>query len=223
MLHWLGIRHSDGFDTPYIASICCFEPVSAGRNEACGLLKQHPRPDTDSSSYLVQFSEMMLKNDRPFMAHRLLERQIQKALAEGQKAPLNSVIEASKVLIQNGDATGVLFQQLATNLIRGANGMSVLNDSIRTEKTEVAKALADVASLMYRKSDYEIFYPEFQNVEAKMLKLLSNTEPNNRPSQREEIKSWLSLFSIYAGWVKPPKDPSKLRAFQLWDKLDAKF
>jgi hypothetical protein len=79
MLHWLGYKHSETFDLPYLSDYCCFNAISDDPNNsykkmACDLIEK--RPHIQSSQYLTPLVKLLLKEDRSHVAFITLNQQL---------------------------------------------------------------------------------------------------------------------------------------------------
>lgn len=220
MLHWLGILHSESFETPYISEICCIpeEKDSPKTKKACDLLSLSPRPELDSKAYLNAFTDLMMLDYRSFIA---MDQISKTTLEKVQKPPINlsAEFEASQKLREYGN----LNSKVHVEVLKKLDPSLKESAGFIKDETPIGKAATftgDLVVLMVEKKSYKEFVKSASAIKQNYKALLTECKTEEEKTElRENIQSWLDHYSLLSFDVPDPMELNQKYAYQIWENL----
>ena len=228
MLHWLGVIHSENFDTPYIASQCCLsnDGDSIAAQKACDLLNLSPRPEVDSKEYLNAFTDVMVLQGNAFIPQRAIQRSIDRKLKESTidlSDQYGANLKLKKLGYTPADVLEYTLKKLDPKLKELAN---------ETPTTEVSKnayqqsveITGNFLVAQYRsKSSMEDQVKDFAKLKSDYQEVLSKAATvEERNKITSNIHMWLTVFSTQSVRYGNSEEQNEKLA-NLWLDVDKSF
>lgn len=221
MLHWLGITHGEGFDTPYIAQGCCMNVNKEvlDKEIACRLLNASPRPSADSKEYLEQLgSSLLLKGSRSSilsMMRASMGRQMAKTpvdLSEQFWANQKFV----EYTIRESRFQSLVMKRLDPNLTEPVN-----MPSDKKAYNEVSNMTADLVAMMYRKESGDAFVAQAAKVKAKYKAVMASNMPEaEKDALKLEMGNWVDDYHLLSFDLQSRTNAADTAAYDVWYQLD---
>lgn len=194
-LHWTGARHSQTFDTPYIADACCFsEKLSPEiKKKACSLLQLQKRPSLYSEDYLIPFLEIMIADHNESIATDLVKTLLSKSLLMNPVSPeiLSLFPKILETLNHSHSSSSVIFEKIILNFYPKLKDKIKLSPETQETK-EVTNELSEVSAQLLEETDALSFQTTFDSLnevfEKNQNKILKNE------TFKLKINAWMNLI-----------------------------